>query len=63
MITLLKYIIPILSAIYIASPVDLVPDVIPVAGWIDDAAAFLIGLSSCLKGLSMARSRRQKTLE
>lgn len=32
-----------LMVLYIVSPLDLVPDVIPVAGWIDDLVAGVIG--------------------
>ncbi len=28
------------ALIYIASPIDLVPDFIPIAGWMDDGAVF-----------------------
>jgi uncharacterized membrane protein YkvA (DUF1232 family) len=28
----------ILALLYILSPIDLIPDVIPVVGWVDDAA-------------------------
>jgi uncharacterized membrane protein YkvA (DUF1232 family) len=31
-------IILILALLYILSPIDLIPDVIPVVGWVDDAA-------------------------
>ncbi|WP_020476161.1 YkvA family protein [Zavarzinella formosa] len=45
----MKKLIPILSAIYIISPIDLIPDVIPVLGWIDDVVALVIGVSAMLK--------------
>lgn len=37
---------------YLASPIDLVPGVIPVAGQLDDLAAVLLGLRTALRGCS-----------
>ena len=36
--------------VYLASPIDLVPGVIPVAGQLDDLAAMLLGLRVALRG-------------
>jgi len=36
---------------YLASPIDLVPGIIPVAGQLDDAAAVLLALRAALNGL------------
>jgi uncharacterized membrane protein YkvA (DUF1232 family) len=38
MATAAKVIVPVLAALYVLSPVDLVPDVIPVLGQMDDLA-------------------------
>ncbi len=32
----------ILAALYVLSPIDFIPDVLPVLGWIDDVAVILI---------------------
>lgn len=32
----------IILALYIISPIDLIPDIIPVIGWIDDIIALMI---------------------
>jgi uncharacterized membrane protein YkvA (DUF1232 family) len=40
--------VPILAAIYVVWPLDLIPDVIPVLGWIDDVVAILIGVRALL---------------
>lgn len=39
-----KIIITIACALYVLSPIDVVPDIFPIVGWIDDAgvAAYLI---------------------
>jgi len=39
------------AAAYLASPIDLVPGIIPVAGQLDDAAAVLLALRAALAGL------------
>jgi uncharacterized membrane protein YkvA (DUF1232 family) len=36
--------------VYLASPIDLVPGIIPVAGQLDDLAAVLLGLRTALRG-------------
>ena len=40
--------------VYLASPIDLVPGIIPVAGQLDDLAAALLGLRTALAGASPA---------
>lgn len=39
-VPLWKKAIAVLAVAYIASPVDMVPDVIPVLGWLDDVGVF-----------------------
>ncbi|HII94170.1 MAG TPA: DUF1232 domain-containing protein [Candidatus Methanofastidiosum sp.] len=39
----------ILNLIYIISPIDFIPDFIPVIGWIDDIIALLIAISIGVK--------------
>ena len=41
----------IAGAVYLVSPIDLVPGIIPVAGQLDDAAAVLVALRLALRGL------------
>lgn len=41
--------IAVLFAIYIISPFDLVPDALPILGWIDDAALLGFGIPAVLK--------------
>jgi uncharacterized membrane protein YkvA (DUF1232 family) len=41
------------AAAYLASPIDLVPGIIPVAGQLDDAAVALLGLRFALRGLPL----------
>ena len=38
------------GVVYLASPIDLVPGIIPVAGQLDDLAAVLLGLRVALRG-------------
>jgi len=46
----------ILDIIYILSPIDFIPDFIPIIGWIDDIIAILIGIIIALKYLIKKRS-------
>jgi uncharacterized membrane protein YkvA (DUF1232 family) len=39
----------ILNLIYIISPIDFIPDFIPVIGWVDDIIALLIAISIGVK--------------
>lgn len=39
------------AAAYLASPIDLVPGIVPLAGQLDDAAVALLGLRFALRGL------------
>lgn len=34
----------ILAVIYTVSPADLVPDVVPIAGWLEDALFLIVGV-------------------
>jgi uncharacterized membrane protein YkvA (DUF1232 family) len=45
------------AAAYLASPIDLVPGIIPLAGQLDDAAVALLGLRYALRGLPLAARR------
>ncbi len=47
-----------LSAVYIVSPIDLIPDFIPVVGWIDDVGALVAGLVALSTALSARRDRQ-----
>jgi uncharacterized membrane protein YkvA (DUF1232 family) len=39
-------IVLLLCLIYVLFPIDLLPDVIPIAGWVDDIGAIIIGLKA-----------------
>ncbi len=45
-------VILILAVLYILSPIDLIPDFIPVVGWVDDLA---VGLGAGAAALSAGR--------
>lgn len=53
------YGIALFSAIYVVSPIDGIPDVIPVVGWIDDAGAIVGGIG----GLLVARKAKHELEE
>lgn len=43
------WIVLILALIYILSPIDVIPDPIPVAGWVDDVAVGVGAGAAALK--------------
>ncbi len=45
----LAKLVALLAAVYIISPVDLVPDVIPILGWIDDGVISILLFKLALK--------------
>jgi uncharacterized membrane protein YkvA (DUF1232 family) len=45
-------VILILALLYILSPIDLIPDFIPVAGWVDDVA---VGVGAGAAALAAGR--------
>ena len=48
------------TAIYIVVPVDMIPDFIPIAGWIDDGAVFYFLLKRLLYELSRYTMNRSQ---
>lgn len=46
-----KVIVIIGCMLYVLSPIDLIPDVIPVLGWIDDAVVGTIGVITALSSI------------
>ena len=46
---LIKLLIAIGAAAYGISPVDIIPDVVPVVGWVDDVGVILSALAIILK--------------
>lgn len=45
----------ILTVLYVISPVDIVPDVIPILGWFDDLAVFVAQVMSFIFYLKQKR--------
>lgn len=45
----------VVGLIYLLLPVDIVPDAIPVAGWIDDAVAILVAVANAIRLLAKMR--------
>lgn len=39
----------VLLALYVISPIDLIPDTLPIIGWMDDATMLTLGIAGLLK--------------
>lgn len=48
-----------LSVAYAASPLDVLPDFIPVIGWVDDLVALIVGIGSILTLVLVGKGQKQ----
>ncbi|MBI5546775.1 MAG: DUF1232 domain-containing protein [Deltaproteobacteria bacterium] len=46
---------------YVVSPIDLVPDVLPLIGWLDDVGVIALIAGYYVRQISLYRSRQLKT--
>lgn len=44
-------IIVLLALLYVVSPIDFIPDIIPVIGWIDDVLAIIVAVGALAGGM------------
>ena len=49
----LSWVLPMLAVIYILSPIDIVPDVLPILGWVDD---FLVGALALINFINQQKN-------
>ncbi len=54
---LAQLILFVLTVIYVISPIDVIPDVLPVIGWLDDLAIFITQISAFFLYLNEKRKQ------
>jgi uncharacterized membrane protein YkvA (DUF1232 family) len=52
--------VTVLCVIYIASPVDALPDVLPLIGQVDDAGALITGVLNLVGGIIMLAQKPKR---
>ncbi|HOM96598.1 MAG: DUF1232 domain-containing protein [Tissierellia bacterium] len=48
-----NWIVVTILGLYIASPLDIIPDFLPIIGWIDDIVAFVLMIGFIYRGVNM----------
>jgi uncharacterized membrane protein YkvA (DUF1232 family) len=56
--TTIGYVLSALSAVYVISPADIIPDIIPLLGQIDDILVLVAGIFSAVAGWKSTKSLR-----
>ncbi len=54
---LAQFVLFAFTVLYVASPVDVIPDLMPVIGWLDDLAVFVTQVSAFLMYVKERRQR------
>jgi uncharacterized membrane protein YkvA (DUF1232 family) len=55
---LFNWVVATILGMYIASPLDLLPDFIPIAGWGDDLAALVLMVGFIVRGIKMMPKKK-----
>jgi uncharacterized membrane protein YkvA (DUF1232 family) len=53
-----NWVMAAILGVYIASPLDLLPDFIPIAGWGDDIAALVLMVGFIVRGFKMMYNKK-----
>jgi uncharacterized membrane protein YkvA (DUF1232 family) len=57
------FLVAALLGVYVVSPIDLIPDIIPLLGQSDDAVASVIAVANVIAGIILYRRRRSSQPE
>lgn len=53
----MRYLVALLAILYVISPIDLIPDVLPILGWLDDLGVIALALQAWNQNQRQNRSR------
>lgn len=59
LLEVMGYAVAWISAAYVVSPLDVIPDFIPVLGWLDDVGAIVTGIGGFVAARSAAADRKK----
>lgn len=48
----------VVAIVYVLIPVDIMPDAIPMAGWVDDLAVVLVSIANVIRIMSKLRGKK-----
>lgn len=58
-LTVLGWAMTAASLVYVISPLDCLPDVIPVVGWADDVMALVVAVTSAMAAMNAGNGAKQ----
>lgn len=58
LVQIIGWAVAVFCGVYVVCPFDVIPDFIPVVGWIDDVGAIVGGISSAVMALNAGKANK-----